>query len=107
MTYAYLALAVAFEVGWALSMKMSQGFTRPRYVVATVTLYLLSVVMLALATKRMDIGVGYAIWAGCGVALIAIAGMVYFKEPVTVARIAALGLIVTGIAVLQLTGPSH
>jgi quaternary ammonium compound-resistance protein SugE len=107
MTYVCLVLAVAFEVGWALAMKLSQGFTRPKFVVATIVMYLLSVVFLALATKHMDVGVGYAIWAGSGVALIAIAGIVYFHEPVTAAKVIALALIVSGIALLQVAGGGH
>ena len=107
MTYVYLGLAVVFEVGWALAMKLSQGFTRPKFVVATVAMYLLSVVFLALATKHMDVGIGYAIWAGLGVALIAIAGIVHFNEPLTAVKVIALSLIVSGIALLQLARPGH
>lgn len=106
-TYLWLALAIVFEVGWAVAMKLSAGFTKPRFVVATVVMYLLSVVFLALATKRMDIGVGYAIWAGSGVALIATAGVVYFHEPLTALKAVALGLIVTGIVLLQITTGGH
>lgn len=107
MTYLYLALAIVFEVGWAIAMKVSDGFTKPRAVAATVVMYLLSVVFLALATKKMDIGIGYAIWAGSGVALIAVAGVVYFKEPMSALKVASLALIVAGIAGLQIAGGGH
>ena len=107
MLYLYLAVAIIFEVGWALSMKMSAGFTRPAWVVATLVMYVLSVVFLALATKSMDIGIGYAVWAGSGVALIAIAGMVFFAEPLTAARAIALGLIVTGLVMLMVLRGGH
>lgn len=107
MTYLWLALAVVFEVGWAISMKMSEGFTRMGYASATVVAYLLSVVFLALATRRMDIGTGYAIWAGCGVAMIAVIGMVWFKEPLTAGRLISLGLIVTGVVGLSLARGGH
>ncbi|HWL92000.1 MAG TPA: SMR family transporter, partial [Phycisphaerae bacterium] len=70
-------------------------------------LYLLSVVFLAFATKKMDIGVGYAIWAGSGVAIIAVAGILYFREPVTAVKVVSLGLIVAGIAGLQFSGGGH
>ena len=107
MTLVYLIMAVAFEVGWAIAMKLSQGFTRGGPVAATIVMYLLSVVFLALATRRMEIGVGYAIWAGSGVALIAIAGVIYFKEPLTAVKVVSLGLIVAGIVGLQLSSGGH
>jgi len=104
MTYLWLALAIVFEVGWAIAMKLSEGLTKIGPTIATIVMYLLSVVFLALATKRMEVGPAYAIWAGSGAALIAIAGMIYFKEPVTAMKIISLGLIVLGIAGLQLAG---
>jgi small multidrug resistance pump len=107
MIYLWLALAIVFEVGWAIAMKLSEGFTKLGPAIATIVMYLLSVVFLALATKRMDIGVGYAIWAGSGVALIAIAGMTYFKEPLTAIKVVSLGLIVLGIVGLQIAGGGH
>ncbi len=107
MTYLWLALAVVFEVGWAISMKLSDGFGRLGYTIATVVMYLLSVVFLAMATKKMDIGTGYAIWAGCGVAMIAIIGMIYFKEPVTALKLISLGLVLTGIVGLNIATGGH
>jgi small multidrug resistance pump len=99
--YLWLALAIVFEVGWAISMKVSEGFTRLGPSAATVVMYLLSVVFLSLATRKMDIGVAYAAWAGSGVALIAVIGMCWFKEPVSALKLASLGLIVVGIAGLR------
>ncbi len=99
--YLWLALAVVFEVGWAIAMKLSVGFTRVVPTAATVVMYLLSVVFLALATRKLDIGLAYAIWAGCGVSLVAIIGMIYFKEPATALKLVSLGLIVAGIAGLN------
>lgn len=107
MTWFWLALAVAFEVGWAVSMKVSHGLTRFWPTVATVIMYFLSVVALSQATKRLDVGVAYAIWGGCGISIIAIVGMTYFREPVTVWKIASLALIVAGIVSLQLATGGH
>lgn len=107
MTFLFLALAIVFEVGWAVAMKLSQGFTRAPYTAATVVMYLLSVVFLALATKKMDIGTAYAVWAGSGVALIAIIGIVHFKEPASALKLASLGLIVLGIIGVSLTRGGH
>lgn len=106
-TLAYLALAIVFEVGWAISMKISNGFTRHGYTAATVVMYLLSVVFLALATKKMDVGPAYAIWAGAGAALIAIIGMAWFKEPAGAIKLVSLGLIVCGIAGVFLSRGGH
>lgn len=97
MTTIYLTLAILFEAGWAIAMKLSDGFRKPGPAAATVVLYLLSVVLLAQATKKLDVGVGYAIWAGAGAVLIAIAGIVYFKEPASAVKLVSIGLIVLGI----------
>ncbi|MBL0922170.1 MAG: multidrug efflux SMR transporter [Phycisphaerales bacterium] len=107
MTILFLALAVAFEVGWALSMKKSEGFTRVNWAAATVAMYLLSVVFLALASKKMEIGVAYALWAGSGVALIAVGGVWLFGESMNLAKAASIALIVAGIVGLQLAGGGH
>jgi len=102
MAYLWLALAVVFEVGWAVAMKLSQGFTRLGPAAAMVVMYILSVVFLGLATKRLDLGVAYATWAGCGVALIAAVGVFHFKEPATTLKVASLALIIAGIVGLQI-----
>lgn len=107
MTILYLALAIVFEVGWALCMKKSEGFTRAGYVAATIAMYLLSVVFLALASKKMEIGVAYALWAGTGVALIAVGGMWLFNESASAIKLVSIGLILIGIVGLQLAGGGH
>jgi multidrug transporter EmrE-like cation transporter len=107
MVYLWIGIAVIFEVGWAIAMKLSHGFTRPGPAVATVIMYLLSVVFLSFATRRMDVGVAYAVWAGSGAALIAAAGIIYFKEPVSTLKVASIGLIIAGIAGLQLADGGH
>ena len=107
MTIFYLALAILFEVGWAISMKLSDGLTKLWPTVATVVMYLLSVVFLALASKKMDIGVAYALWAGAGVTLIAIAGILYFKEPASALKIASIAVIVLGIVGLNIASGGH
>lgn len=104
MTALYLVLAIVFEVGWAIAMKLSDGMTKVQPTIAMVVMYLLSVVFLALATKKLDISVAYAVWAGSGAALIAIAGIVHFKEPATALKIISVGLIVAGIVGLQISG---
>jgi quaternary ammonium compound-resistance protein SugE len=98
MTFVWLTIAIGFEVGWAVALKVSRGFTVLWPSVATVVMYLLSVGFLALATRKMDVGVGYALWAGSGVALVAMIGMAVFKEPAGALRLASIGLILLGIA---------
>lgn len=107
VTYFYLILAIVFEVAWAIAMKLSVGLTRPRPTAVLIVSYLLSVVFLALATKKMEIGVAYAIWAGSGAVLIAVAGVMYFKEPATAAKMISIGLIIAGIVGLQMSGGGH
>jgi multidrug transporter EmrE-like cation transporter len=107
MIYVYLGLAIVFEAGWAIAMKLSSGLTRPAPTIVFGVLYILSAVFLALATKKMDVGVAYAIWAGAGIALIAAAGMTYFQEPVTAAKLAFTALIVVGVVGLQVYGGGH
>ncbi len=107
MTILYLSLAIVFEAGWAIAMKLSDGFRKPAPAAATVVMYLLSVVLLAQATKRLDVGVGYAIWAGAGAVLIAAAGIVYFKEPASAIKLGSIALIVLGIVGLGISGGGH
>jgi small multidrug resistance pump len=107
MIYLYLALAVVFEVAWAVAMKMSDGLTKLAPTAVTVVCYLLSVVFLAFATKKLDVGLAYAIWAGTGVAIIAVIGVLYFKEPMTMIKAGSLALIVAGIVGLQISGGGH
>ncbi|MCC6952264.1 MAG: multidrug efflux SMR transporter [Phycisphaerales bacterium] len=107
MVYMWLALAIVFEVGWAIAMKQSNGLTKLWPSVATAVMYLLSVVFLSQAAKRLDVGVAYAIWAGAGVAVIAAAGVVWFKEPVSWVKAGSLALVVTGIVGLTLSRGGH
>lgn len=107
MTYLYLALAILFEVGWALGLKLSNGFTRPLAAIATAAMYILSLVFLMLAVKKLDIGPAYAIWAGTGAALIALAGILYFKEPASALKVISMALVIAGVIGLNLSGGGH
>jgi multidrug transporter EmrE-like cation transporter len=103
MTMLMLSLAIVFEAGWAIAMKLSDGLRRPGPAAATVVMYLLSVVFLSQATKKLEVGLAYAIWAGAGAVIIALAGMIYFKEPATALRLASIGAIIAGILGLGLS----
>ncbi len=107
MTALWLILAILSEVGWAVAMKCSSGFSRLVPSVITVIMYGLSVVFLALAAKRMEVGTAYAIWAGCGVTLTAVAGMIWLGEPMTALKLASIVLIGVGIFGLQIAGGGH
>ncbi len=103
ITWLWLVLAIVFEVAWALCLKASQGFTRAPLAIATVITYALSLVFLMLAVKKLDVGTTYAIWAGTGAALIAIAGIFYFKEPASAVKIISLILVIAGVVGLNLS----
>ncbi len=104
MTTLYLVLAIVAEAGWAISMKASNGLTRPWATGATIVLYALSLVLLSQATRRMEVGVAYAVWAGSGAAIIAVAGIVWFKEPASALKLVSIGVIAIGIVGLHLGG---
>ncbi len=103
ITWLWLILAILFEVAWALCLKASQGFTRVPFAIATIITYALSLVFLMLAVKKLDVGTTYAIWAGTGAALIAIAGIVLFKEPASAIKIVSLALVIAGVVGLNLS----
>src|ERR1051326_5680073 len=102
MTALYLSLAIVFEAGWAIAMKMSDGLRKPGPAAATAVMYLLSVVFLSQVTKKLDVGLAYAIWAGAGAVIIAAAGILYFKEPASGLRLASIAVIVLGLLGLGL-----
>lgn len=101
MVWLILVLAGLFEVGWAVGLKYSEGFTRFWTSVATTAAFILSVGLLGVTLRTLPLGTAYAVWTGIGAIGTAIVGMVVFREPATVARIACLGLIVVGIAGLK------
>ena len=107
MSLVYLFLAILFEVIGTTSLKLSQGFTRPLPSVVMVLCYAASFGILALALKKLDVGTAYAIWSGLGTALIATIGVLWFKEPLTVLKVASIVLIVLGVVGLNVSGGAH
>jgi len=103
MSWIYLFLAGLFEIGWAVGLKYSAGFTRLWPSVGTAAAMGLSIVLLAMAAKTLPLGTAYAVWTGIGVIGAVALGIVLFDEPVTAARMACLALVVVGIAGLKLT----
>jgi len=106
MAWLLLVLAGLFEVGWAIGLKYTEGFTRLWPSVGTGLAMVISVVLLGVAMKSLPVGTSYAVWVGVGAVGTAILGMVLFGEPATVARLASLGLIVAGIIGLKLATPA-
>lgn len=104
MAWIWLTFAGLLEVGWALGLKYSDGFTRLLPSLATVALMAGSFWCLALALRAIPLGSAYAVWTGIGAVGTAILGMVLFSEPATLARIGCIGLIVAGIAGLKVAG---
>ena len=108
MAWIILVLAGLLEIGWAIGLKYSAGFTRLVPSVLTAVSMLGSVVMLGLALRTLPLGTAYAVWTGIGAVGTAILGMVLFCESKEVARLVSIGLIVAGIAGLKLLTPdSH
>jgi small multidrug resistance pump len=99
-----LAVAIVSEVGGTTCLKLSNGFTNWQATLAMVLFYLVTFGSLVFVVKYIPVSVSYAIWSGVGTALIAGIGMVYFKEPVTVARLLFIGLIIAGAVGLNLVG---
>jgi quaternary ammonium compound-resistance protein SugE len=97
-----LFVAGVLEVGWAVGLKYTDGFTRPVATALTVGAMVASLGLLGLAMKAIPLGTAYALWVGIGTVGTAILGMVLFDEPATLGRLSSLGLIVAGVVGLKL-----
>jgi len=105
MPWLYLLIAGLLEVGWAIGLKYTNGFTRFWPSVGTVAAMIVSFFFLSLALKTIPVGTGYAVWTGIGAVGTAILGIVLLGEPRAVGRILCLVLIVAGIVGLKLFSP--
>lgn len=103
MNWFILIIAGLFEVGWAVGLKYTEGFTRPLPTLLTVAAMVISLGLLGLALKTLPVGTAYAVWVGVGAAGTAVAGMLLFGEAMTVARLVSLLLLLAGIIGLKLT----
>ncbi|MCK9505584.1 MAG: multidrug efflux SMR transporter [Porticoccaceae bacterium] len=104
MHWLYLALAIVLEVAGTTSMKISSGLTKLVPSVLVFVFYGGSIAMLALALKRLDISIAYAVWAGLGTATIAVIGITYFQESVSAIKLVSIALIIVGVVGLNLSG---
>lgn len=103
MAWALLIVAGLFEIVWAIALKYSDGFDKLWPTLVFGVAAYISFSCLANAIKYLPMGTSYAVWTGIGAVGIAIVGMVWFNEPVTLVRIACISLIVVGIAGLKLS----
>ncbi|MEU8930129.1 multidrug efflux SMR transporter [Streptomyces sp. NPDC048409] len=97
-----LLLAGAFEVGYALSVGGSHGFTRLTWSLVAVVFFLLTLWALSVALRAIDVGIGYAVWAGIGSAGAALLSPVFFDETLTAVQALWLGVIIVGVVWLKL-----
>jgi len=103
MAWVYLLIAGIFEIGWAVGLKYSQGFTKPLLTCLTVTGMIASFIFLSQAIKTIPMGTGYAVWTGIGAAGTAVLGIILFGESLHPIRICCLMLIIAGIIGLKLS----
>lgn len=97
-----LLLAGGFEVGYALSVGGSRGFTAPIWSAVAVAFFLLTLFALSVALKRIEVGIGYAVWAGIGATGAALLGPLFFHEDLTLTKGIWLTVIIVGVVWLKL-----
>ena len=106
MAWVLLIVAGLFEVGWAIGLKYTEGFTRLWPTVGTVAAMVISVGLLGVAMKVLPVGTSYAVWVGVGAVGTAILGIVVLGESANLGRLVSLGLIVVGIVGLKIATPA-
>jgi quaternary ammonium compound-resistance protein SugE len=105
MAWIILIIAGLFEIGWAVGLKYTEGFTRIVPTGLTVVSMIISLGLLGLALRTLPLGTAYAIWTGVGTVGTALLGIALFGEPAQVMRLLCIGLIVAGIVGLKLVTP--
>ena len=106
MNWFILVVAGLFEIGWAVGLKYTDGFTRLWPTVGTVLSMIISFGLLGIAMKSLPVGTAYAVWVGVGAVGTAILGIVFLGESAHPMRLLSLGLIVAGIVGLKLATPA-
>ena len=102
MAWIYLTVAGLFEIGWAIGLKYTDGFTRLLPSLWTLVSMIASIVLLGIALKSLPVGTAYAVWTGIGAVGTAALGIYLFAEPATALRLICIGLILAGIVGLKL-----
>lgn len=102
MAWIILVIAGLFEVGWAVGLKYTDGFSRLWPSIGTGVALIISMGLLGVALRTLPLGTAYAVWTGIGTVGTAILGILLFREPATAMRLVCIGLIVAGIIGLKL-----
>jgi len=102
MAWIVLVLAGVLEIGWAVGLKYTEGFSRLWPSVATIGAMIVSLLLLGLAVRTLPIGTAYAVWTGIGTVGTVLLGMALFGEPAAPLRLAFIAMIIAGIIGLKL-----
>lgn len=105
MAWVLLLVAGVLEIGWAIGLRYTEGFTKLWPSTLTIAAMAVSLALLGMAMKTLPVGTSYALWVGVGAVGTAIFGMILFGEPASPGRLFSLGLIVAGIVGLKLATP--
>lgn len=105
MQWVYLAIAGIFEIGWAVGLKYSEGFTQLVPSIFTVTGMIASFYFLSMALRSLPLGTAYAVWTGIGAIGTVALGIILFKEPTDWIRLVCIGFILIGIIGLKISSP--
>ena len=106
MAWLVLFLAGLLEIGWAVGLKYSDGLSKPVPTIATGLTLAASMGLLAWSVKTLPLGTAYTVWTGIGAIGTVVLGVILFKEPASLARLACIGLILAGIVGLRLIEPN-
>jgi len=106
MAWTILIIAGLFEVGWAIGLKYTEGFTRLWPTIGTVAAMIVSLWLLGIAMKSLPVGTAYSVWVGVGAVGTVLLGIALLDEPANAARLISVALIVAGIVGLKLATPA-
>jgi quaternary ammonium compound-resistance protein SugE len=106
MAWAYLILAGAFEIAFASTLKLAQGFTKPLPTLVFLVSIVASFLLLSRAAQSLPIGTAYAVWTGIGAAGTVLVGMILYDEPATALRLFFLATLIGSIISLKLASPA-
>ncbi len=107
MSWLILLGAIAFEVIGTTCMKLSDGFTKYVPAILMFVFYSASIAALSVTLKKIEVGIAYAVWSGVGTALIAVIGIVFFREQLTLLKVGGMLLVISGAVILNVASNAH
>lgn len=107
MEWLYLSLAIIFEILATSSLKLAGGGEKLWYALGSVVGYVLCFWLLSLALEKIELGIAYAIWSAMGITVLAVIGIVFFNESLSLVKVISLCLIIAGVIGLNLSGGGH